>query len=133
MLKRLGCVISLSFFCSMSLADNQTVITPVIAPKPIPQYSITIVSPKPEETFQNEAQSITLTVAITPELEPEDRVVAYVDGSAVNDPIHSSTIALPWLERGSHTLQAKIIQQKGRGAESETITIFQQRKSKLLP
>lgn len=120
MLKCLGYVMSLSFFCSIAIADVQ-------------QYSIHIVSPAPEETFQNDAQSITLTVAITPDLEAEDTVIAYVDGSPVGDPIHSTSIALPWLERGSHTLQAKIIQPKGAGAESETITIYQQRKSKLLP
>lgn len=133
-------LITLGFFYTAATADVQA--TPIQAPatpntttepKPIPQYSIKLISPQPDETFQNEAQSITITVAVTPELESEDKVVAYVDGSAVGEPIHATSIALPWLERGSHTLQAKIIQPKGRGAETETITIFQQRTSKLLP
>lgn len=133
-LMALGLIITTGFFYTIAMAaDVQTTTETIAAPKPIPQYSIKITSPKPDETFQNEAQSITVTVAVTPELEPEDKVVAYVDGSTVGEPIHSTSIALPWLERGSHTLQAKIIQPKGRGAETETITIFQQRTSKLLP
>lgn len=112
-----------------SAEDNILISTP----KPIPQYSIKIISPEPDETFQNAAQSITLTVAITPELADEDKVVALVDGNAVGEPSHTTNISLPWLERGSHTVQAKIIQPKGRGAETNIITIFQQRTSKLLP
>ncbi len=119
----------LGLFYNIALAntDNKTI------PKPIPNYKIEIVSPKPEETFQSSTQSITMTVTVTPKLESEDKVIALVDGNLVGESIHSTTIDLPWLARGSHTLQAKIIQPKGRGAETETITIFQQRKSKLLP
>ncbi|HEV2523860.1 MAG TPA: hypothetical protein VGU44_01850 [Gammaproteobacteria bacterium] len=113
-------------FYNVALADDKT-------PKPIPQYVIKITSPQPEETFQNSAQSITITVVVTPELDPEDKVVALVDGIAVGEPIHSTDIALPWLARGSHTLQVKVIQPKGRGAATDVITIFQQRTSKLLP
>ena len=123
-------------FYNAALADDKTTpaVAPTIAePKPIPQYAIKITSPKPDETFQNSSQSITITVVITPELEPEDKVVAFVDGNAVGEPIHSTSISLPWLERGSHTLQAKIIQPKGRGATTDIVTIFQQRTSKLLP
>ncbi|HXH54992.1 MAG TPA: hypothetical protein VNK03_04535 [Gammaproteobacteria bacterium] len=123
-------------FYNVALADDKimpTTPSTIAAPKPIPQYTIKITSPKPDETFQNSAQSITITVAVTPELKPEDKVVAFVDGNAVDEPIHSTSIALPWLERGSHTLQAKIIQPKGRGAATDVITIFQQRTSKLLP
>lgn len=126
-------------FYNLTWAEDKTVSTPPITPstatvsKPIPQYSIKIISPQPDQTFQNAAQSITLIVAITPELADEDKVIAFVDGNAVGEPIHATDINLPWLERGSHTLQAKIIQPKGRGAETNIITIFQQRASKLLP
>jgi hypothetical protein len=123
-------------FYNVALADDKTTPTTpstIAAQKPIPQYAIKIISPTPDETFQNSAQSITVTVSVSPELEPEDTVVALVDGNAVGEPIHSTDIALPWLARGSHTLQVKIIQPKGRGASTDVITIFQQRTSKLLP
>ena len=70
---------------------------------------------------------------VTPALEPEDKVIALLDGHPVGEPIDSIHLALPWLARGSHTLQAKIVQPKGPGAVSSVITIFQQRTSKLLP
>jgi hypothetical protein len=121
---------------TVTLADDKntpTTSSTITIPVPIPQYSIKIVSPKPDETFQNEAQSITVTVEITPKLETEDRVVVYVDDSPAGAPVHSTDVLLPWLERGSHTLQAKLIQTNGPGASTDTITIFQQRVSKLLP
>jgi hypothetical protein len=129
-------IVIFGLFYNIALADDKTTPTTpstIAVPKLIPQYTIKITSPKPDETFQNSAQSITITVAITPELETDDKVVVFVDGNAVGDPIHSTSITLPWLERGSHTLQAKIIQPKGRGAATDVITIFQQRTSKLLP
>lgn len=133
-----GLFFILGVFCNTALADNKTIPIPtaspaIITPKVIPHYAIKIISPKPNETFQNSAQSITMTVAVTPELEPEDKIIVFVDGNPVGEPTYSTSLDLPWLARGSHTLHAKIIQPKGRGAETETITIFQQRKSKLLP
>jgi len=102
-------------------------------PKPIPHYVIKITSPQDQETFQNSTQSMTVTVSVTPELLPEDKVVIYVDGTASGEPTHSTSINIPWLPRGSHTLKAKIIQPKGQGAETNTITIFQQRSTRLIP
>jgi len=101
--------------------------------KPIPNYTIEITSPAPEQTFQNEADPTTVTLSIKPELEQDDTVEVLLDGSAVGEPSHSSSVTLPRLERGSHTLQAKIIQPKGKGAISDTITIYQQHPSKLMP
>ncbi len=123
------------FIGQVALADNAPTLTDTknAPPKPIPQYTIKIASPAPEQTFQNEAQSINVSVNVTPALEQEDLIALYVDGTASGDPGSSATITTPWLERGSHTLQAKIIQPKGKGAESEVITIYQQRTSKLLP
>jgi len=112
-------------FYKVALADDKI-------PKPIPQYAIKIISPQSEETFQNSTQSITISVVVTPELDPEDKVVALVDGNVVGEPSHSTDITLPWLARGSHTLQVKVIQPKGRGAATNVITVFQQRTSKLI-
>ncbi len=97
-----------------------------------PVYTINITDPTDQETFQNDAQSITVTVSVTPDLAPNDNVVILVDGSESGDPQHATSIALPYLERGPHTLQAKVIQPDGQGATSSAITIYQQRTSKLL-
>lgn len=100
--------------------------------KPIPNYTIQIASPLNGQTFQNDVDSFSVTVNVTPALEKEDSVAVIVDGTQSADTSHSTTIMVPRLERGSHTLQAKVIQPKGKGAISSTITIYQQRTSKLL-
>jgi hypothetical protein len=92
-------------------------------------YYIRIVSPESEEKFQNSTQNLTVIVQVTPILEAQDKIQMYVDGLPAGDPQQGLSIELPWLPRGSHTLQAKIIQANGPGAESDVITIFQQRTS----
>lgn len=129
----IGGIAILLLFCPMLAWAEEPQNSVTIPPPPPPQYTIKIVSPAPEETYQNDAQSITVTVAITPDLEPEDTVVLLVDGAEVTEPQHSTSINLPWLERGSHTVQAKIIQPKGNGALSDVVTFYQQRVSLLLP
>lgn len=119
----------ISFLCSTACYCFLPV---VFAENPAASYSIEITNPTSEETFQNDTQSITVAVSITPALAPEDKVAVYVDGTATAEPIHATNIEIPYLERGPHTIQAKIIQKAGNGAESSTITIYQQRSSALL-
>jgi hypothetical protein len=130
-------VVAFVFYSSVAFAAEVNSTTKVIVekpkPKPIPQYTISIVSPQPDETFQSSTQEFTVKVDIKPDLEKEDTVVILVDGSQSGEPISSTSITIPPLERGSHTIQAKIIQPKGKGAESNIVTMFQQRHSKLLP
>jgi hypothetical protein len=78
-------------------------------------------------------QDFSVSLSIQPDLDKEDSVVILVDGNQVGDPVNVASITVPRLERGSHTLQAKIIQPKGNGASSDTITIYQQRSSAKLP
>ena len=102
-------------------------------PKVPPNYTISITNPTSEQTFQNDVQDFSVSVDIKPELEKEDSVIVLVDGKEVGDPAHAPSVSVPRLDRGSHTLQAKIIQPKGKGATSETITIYQQRASVKMP
>lgn len=122
-------LVTLAFSSGTLLAEDES----IEQPKPIPNYTIKITSPEPEETFQNSAQNITVAVEVTPALEKEDSVVVLVDGEQSGDPQQDTAITLPWLERGSHTLQAKVIQPNGPGATSDIITFYQQRTSVLLP
>lgn len=96
------------------------------------QYQINIISPEEDETFQNAAQSIRVLLEIFPALAPGDTVVLYVDGKQATDPTHDTFIMLPWLERGTHVLQAIILQQDGTRTESGPVQFFQQRTSRIL-
>lgn len=98
-----------------------------------PKYSIQIVSPQPGETFQNSTQELPVTVQVSPPLKADDTIVILVDGQQVTEPSKETTISTPWLPRGEHTVQAKVIQKEGPGAESQAVTFFQQRSSSQLP
>lgn len=95
-------------------------------------YTIKIVSPTSGETFQNSNQESQVSVAVTPALLEGDQLVISADGDVVGGPTNATTVTIPWLPRGSHTLQAKVIQKDGPGAESEPVTFFQQRTSAIL-
>jgi hypothetical protein len=117
--------VSLFVLCNSLLAAEKA--------KTPPQYTIQITDPTSEQTFQNSTQELPVTVSVTPSLEEGDQIQIYADGNPAGQPSSSTTITIPWLPRGSHTLQARVIQPAGKGAESETITIYQQRTTPLLP
>jgi hypothetical protein len=93
--------------------------------------SIQITSPKPEQTFQND-EVINVNVTISPQLNPDDKVSILVDGEPIGEPVHATSMSLPLLDRGEHTLQAKVIVNEEEIAVSNLITIYQQRHSILL-
>ncbi len=96
------------------------------APKAAPTYTIQISSPADQDTLTTTADTLNVTVAVIPDLDANDTVTLYVDGSASGDPAHGTSLSAPPLARGTHTLQAKINQSNGAGAESPTITVYQQ-------
>ncbi len=123
--KRILLIVLCGFLSNSVLADDQSSTV---------SYTVEIESPQDQQTFPSATQSIPVTLSITPTLQANDLVTLYVDGQASGDPVNSTSITLPALERGSHTLQAKVTHSSGEDAgESDTITIYQQRVSKLLP
>ena len=124
-------------FCAPTMADTGTETAPtattemtstttVQPPKVPPNYMIAISVPADQDTLTTTADSLNVSVTITPDLESDDTVTLYVDGTASGDPVHGTHVSAPALARGSHTLQAKITQKNGAGAESPTITVYQQ-------
>ncbi len=95
-------------------------------PKAPPQYTIAISTPTDQDTLTTTADNLNVVVIVTPDLEADDTVTLYVDGIASGDPTQGTRLSAPALARGSHTLQAKITQKNGAGAESPTITVYQQ-------
>ncbi len=92
--------------------------------------AIKITSPKHESHFHNRA-SITVTVEVTPVLEAEDKITFLVDGQAAAEAGQNTSITLPVLDRGSHTIQAQLTLADGTTASSEPITVFQHQASAL--
>ena len=118
----LGCSLT-----TMAVANaDATTPTTVETPKVPPNYTIAISTPADQDTLTTTADSLNVSVTITPDLEATDTVTLYVDGSASGDPTHGTSLSAPALSRGSHTLRAKITQTNGAGAESQSITVYQQ-------
>ncbi len=116
------------FLSTALIADNtNTPTTLTITDSKTPTvYTLSITTPADQDTFTTPSDTLSVSVNIIPDLEADDTVTLYVDGSASGDPTHGTSITAPGLARGSHTLQAKITQTKGAGAESPTITVYQQ-------
>ena len=114
---------ALALNCSLSVVASNVTDTTLKVP---PQYTIAISVPADQDTLTTTADSLNVSVTVTPDLEADDTVTLYVDGSASGDPTHGTSLSAPALSRGSHTLQAKISQTNGAGAESQTITVYQQ-------
>ena len=108
------------------------VTTPAQDLKKIPEYTIVISNPADQQTITTAADTVDVSVTVTPDLAEKDTVTIHVDGTQALEPIHATTLTIPRLDPGTHTLQAKVIQPDGKGAESATITVFQQRISGIL-
>lgn len=92
----------------------------------------TIVSPRNEETFQNPV-SIPVQISLDPRLKEGDRIQIYVDGKAWHAAVVSTQFSLNEIERGSHQIQAKIIDQSDNAKqESNIVTIYVQRTTILI-
>lgn len=114
--------------------QKNAITKPLKKHKPIPHYTIEIKSPANGQTFQNNTTSIPVTVSVDPELDVDegDKIVLFIDGMQFGEPLASTTINTHRLDRGQHSLQAKVLQKNGPGAESPIVTIFQHRSSALL-
>lgn len=121
-------------FAPIAFSDPSTshVATPPQDLKKIPEYTVVISNPIDQQTITTAADTVDVSVTVTPDLAEKDTVTIHVDGTQVLEPIHATTLTIPRLDPGTHTLQAKVIQADGNGAESATITVFQQRISGIL-
>ena len=74
--------------------------------------SITIASPGPDETLWNIEGLLNVSVAVSPELQRGHRIRAYYDGDARD--VGGTSFQLLDVYRGTHSLQAEIVDQTGK-------------------
>jgi hypothetical protein len=107
-------------------------------PEPRPEvftYSRCVVeSPPNDETFHY-VQPLTVSLAIEPGLQPEHRIQMYVDGAPRADwPAQGTAYTLPEMYRGTHTLQARIVDAASRViCTGPTVTFHVQQTGLLSP
>lgn len=130
------------------LPQSKTVQGVPIAPQIPISYRINITTPADQETLDRDASVATVVgLTVTPLLHERDTLQLLLDGKVVStqggqpqDPsqtvprnIQVLSFTLPYLERGAHTIQAKVVGADGRDkGASSIITVYQQRVSTLL-
>jgi hypothetical protein len=94
-----------------------------------------ILSPANEETLWNIGATLPVEVAIEPELQPDHVLDVVIDGQLMELAARSSTIAIPDVYRGLHTVQA-VITDSTSGREvlrTQPVTIMVQQTTLLNP
>ncbi len=78
--------------------------------------SVTIVSPAADEAIRDNAGNLTVSIETQPALRGErgDRLLVLLDGAPVGAATTATRIRLENIDRGSHTLQAVIVDPSGR-------------------
>ena len=91
------------------------------------EYSrLEITRPDNEQTIQNQP-TISVTVAVEPELQKGDTLRLLVDGTPVATQTDTS-FSIAILDRGTHTLQAELVDAQGNNIlQSKSIIIYVQR------
>jgi len=84
--------------------------------------SITIASPGDEETLWNIEGLLNVSVAVSPELQQGHRIRVYFDGAARD--VGGTSFQILDAYRGTHSLQAEIVDQTGRVIMRSTTSRF---------
>lgn len=113
-------------------ANNTTTTTSVATEEEkteVTYKTFAIISPVNNDTIQNQP-IITVKIAIEPELRAGDTIQVYLDGKAWGTPVSSTSIDLTNVERGEHTLSAKLFDNtQNMLKQTEAIKIFVHRAS----
>lgn len=109
--------------------------SPEKKPDDKPAYkSCRLTSPQPDQTYGNEVESLSVDVELQPRLQKGDRVQFYLDGAPWGEPIRGLHKQLFTMERGTHTVEAEVINaDKRKLIASEKVTFHIKRTSKLGP
>ena len=96
-------------------------------PGKLPYTELTIVSPKDQETFQNQP-SIPIRLKVTPQLQANDKIQLLVDGNLWGEARSSTNFSLTEISRGVHSVSAVLLGEDQKVIlTSNQISIFVQR------
>lgn len=100
----------------------------------IPYKTFLIVSPKDQETIQNQPVSIPVDIVVEPKLAQDNKIQLYLDGKPAGPPAATTHFELPNVERNIHQVHAEIIDGNQRSIkQSNNITIYVHRASVNFP
>ena len=90
--------------------------------------AIDIVSPSNDQNILQDQQTVTVKLALTPELQAGHQVQLLFDGRSIEKPSRSLNFVLTELERGSHNIKVQVLDTAGTViANSDPVTIHVRR------
>lgn len=101
------------------------------AARPV-SYKLSFISPEANQTFQKPADTIEVAVAVEPELTAGDRLILSSNGNSLGEG-QSSALATEALDRGAHTITARVVASTGKVLGEQSVTVFVQQPSKNTP
>jgi hypothetical protein len=93
-------------------------------------YKLSFISPEANQTFQKPADTIEVAVAVEPELTAGDRLILSSNGNSLGEG-QSSALATEALDRGAHTITARVVASTGKVLGEQSVTVFVQQPTKL--
>lgn len=118
------------------LQRKDAVATETAATEPEPKPAaprLRIEQPQPEQTFRDPRGPVPVTVGLSPELTPGQRLVYYLDGRPIAEPTRERRLQLEGVPRGEHRLSVAVTDGDEEIARSEPVTFFMQPPSALSP
>lgn len=93
-----------------------------------------LTSPAPEQVFNQAEPQVIVSVQLEPDLEEGHRMVFLLDGEPVPAPAGRTSLTLGNLDRGTHSLQAQVMDSRDSvQIQSETISFHLHQPSQLRP
>ncbi|HSW13542.1 MAG TPA: DUF4124 domain-containing protein [Solimonas sp.] len=88
-------------------------------------YSLSIVSPTPEQTFREPGGNVEVSVSVQPELQSGYGLMFYVDGApATPEPVAGTGVSLSGLERGAHAIAVALVDADGKEVTRSSVTVY---------
>ena len=102
--------------------------------KSISYAQFAFVSPANNTTVRDNAGNIAVQISLDPPLRQGHSISLTIDGKPLKNPLQATTFTLSNVDRGTHTLQATVVDGEGNIlAEAPATTVHMQRKSILSP
>jgi hypothetical protein len=89
--------------------------------------TFTILQPSDNEIIRNEEGTVNIGISLTPSLAESHIIQLYVDGTKLDSDIRQTQLSLQKLSRGTHSLQAKIVDSEGQSVKESNSITFQLR------
>ena len=104
--------------------DTQTPVTSPAIEKAVSYQQLEILSPHNEETIWNNSGEVSITLRISPNITPPDILQLLIDGKVMGSSKESTAFVLGGLDRGTHLVQAQIINQHKKIVKVSPVVVF---------